>query len=90
MTANATPLEPAVLYERARKAARADEARHGTDTSRPRPSQQNERTIRGWGNAALNELEWASNCRYRKEQRDAFCRAYAAEYLRCRAARTPA
>jgi hypothetical protein len=89
-TPDATPLEPEMLLAHARKVAGEDEARHYTATTVPRPSQHNERTIRGWGSAALNDLEWASNCIYPKGQRETFCGVYAAEYIRCRAARTRA
>jgi len=87
---NATLLEPLTLFAYARAAACADEARHGKDGSTPRTSQKNEQTVRGWGGAALNDLEWTSRCIYPKEQRDEFRRIYAEEYLRLRAARARA
>ncbi|HLZ71328.1 MAG TPA: hypothetical protein VKV26_15615 [Dehalococcoidia bacterium] len=90
MAANVALLEAAVLFAHARAAAREDEARHSLDISSPRSSQQNELTVRGWGGAALNDLEWASHCVYPKEQREEFRRVYAAEYLQRRLARSGA
>lgn len=87
-TANTTPLELPNLFAYARAAACADEARHGSDGSAPRSSQRNEQTVRGWGGAALNDLEWTSRCVYPKAQRDEFRRIYAEEYLRLRAGRS--
>lgn len=86
--ADTLPLELPTLFAYARAAACADEARHDRDVSGPRTSQKNEQTIRGWGGAALNDLEWNSRCIYPKEQREEFRRIYAQEYLRLRAARS--
>jgi hypothetical protein len=83
-------LESAALFAHARTAARTEEARHSLHPSSPRTSQQNERTIRGWGGAALNDLEWGARCVYPREQREAYQRVYAAEYLQRRAARLEA
>ena len=90
MSSQITLLEPAALFAHARDAARNDEARHSLETSGPRSSQQNEQTVRGWGGAALNDLEWVSHGIYPKEQRDEYRRVYAVEYLRQRHARTRA
>lgn len=87
MTARVMLLEAAALFAHARAAARSDEARHSRHPSSPRTSQQNERTIRGWGGAALNDLEWDARCVYPKEQREAYQRVYATEYLQRRAVR---
>ena len=86
--ANTPPLELPNLFAYARAAACADEARHGRDVCAPRSSQRNEQTVRGWGGAALNDLEWTSRCVYPKEQREEFRRIYAEEYLRLRAVRS--
>ncbi len=90
MPPNSTLLEPAALFAHARGAARTDEARHSVDTSSPRSSQQNEQTVRGWGGAALNDLEWDSQCTYPKALRDEYRSVYATEYLQRRSARTRA
>ena len=83
-----TLLEPPTLFAYARAAACEDEARHGKDACSPRTSQKNKQTIRGWGGAALNDLEWGARCIYPRDQREEFRRIYAEEYLRRRAART--
>ncbi len=80
-------LEPEALLAHARAAARSDEERHSADTGGSRPSQHREGTVRGWGGAALQDLEWASHYSYSKVQKAEYRRVYAAEYQRCRTAR---
>lgn len=81
------PLTASALLDHARAAARADEHRHAVAGTGTTASQQNAQTLRGWGGAALLDLEWTSHCLYAKAEREVYRAAYAAEYLRRRAAR---
>ncbi len=69
------------LMEHARAAARADEDRH------PPTAPHVDRTLRAWGNAALQDLEWTSQRIYPPSQHAAYRDAYAEEYRRRRDAR---
>lgn len=69
------------LLAHARASARADEDRH------PKTMLHVERTLRGWGNAALADLEWASSCVYAPAQHAAYSDAYADEYRQARSSR---
>jgi len=75
------------LSVHARAAARIDEQRHGTDPNHVKTSQHNEQTVRGWGGAALLDLEWSSCYTYPRAQKEEYRREYAAEYRRAQAAR---
>jgi hypothetical protein len=90
MTNGEVPLAPGALLEHARASARGDEERHSAERTGPRLLRHSEQTIRGWGSAALLDLEWTSHYVYPKAQREEYRRVYAAEYLRLRAARPPA
>jgi hypothetical protein len=83
-----SPLEAAQLLTHARAAARADERRHAATSTTGATTQHNEQTLRGWGGAALLDLEWRSHCVYSKVERAAYAGAYATEYLRVRAVRS--
>jgi hypothetical protein len=82
-----TPLESAQLLAHARAAARADEQRHAATSTGGAITQHSEETLRGWGGAALLDLEWTSHWVYSKAERAEYCVAYATEYLRVRAER---
>ncbi len=69
------------LMAHARAAARADECRH------PASAAHVERTLRAWGNAALQDLEWTSQRIYAPTLHAAYRDAYAEEYRRVRDAR---
>ena len=80
-----TPLTSAALSEHARQAARSDEQRHRLDSDHA-VAHPSEDTRRGWGNAALTELEWQSSYIYPRALHSAYQRVYAATYQRQRAA----
>ena len=82
MTSVPTPLASVELLAHARAAARADERRHSAAAPRASLSQRNEQTLRGWGGAALLDLEWTSQCVYSKAAKGSYRDAYATEYLR--------
>ena len=90
MTNVPTPLASAQLLAHARAAARGDELRHSATSTVERPSrhQHREQTIRGWGGAALLDLEWTSQFVYGHAAKIAYCAAYATEYVRLRAERS--
>jgi hypothetical protein len=85
-----SPLASAQLLAHARAAARADERRHAATSTGGGTTQHAENTLRGWGSAALMDLEWSSQYVYRKAERTAYCVAYATEYLRVRTVRSSA
>lgn len=69
------------LLSHACTAARADEQRHAHATLHA------DHTLRGWGDAALSDLEWSSHCRYTPVEHKAYRVAYAGEYRRLRGGR---
>ncbi|MHB8573716.1 MAG: hypothetical protein ACYDCQ_00130 [Dehalococcoidia bacterium] len=69
------------LLAHAREAARLDEERH------PKLGNHADNTLRGWGEAALVELEWSARHTYTSLQHQDYRRAYADEYRRVRAER---
>jgi len=81
-------LTPANLLEHARAAARHDERRHAAARTGAPTSQHNEQTLRGWGGAALLDLEWSSHYVYSKDENAAYRAAYAMEYLHQRTVRS--
>ncbi len=75
------PLSPDCLLAHARAAARSDEDRH------PNTPLHQDGTLRGWGNAALMDLEWTSQRIYSSSQHVAYRDAYLEEYRRARSLR---
>lgn len=63
------------LLDHARAAARHDEQRHAATGIGTATSQGNEHTLRGWGGAALLDLEWRSHYVYGKPERAAYAAA---------------
>jgi hypothetical protein len=88
MTAPGSPLPHAELMDHARAGARADEARLGVGTASQPPPQPSERSLRGWGQAALLDLEWQTHRTYPPAVHRTYQDAYAGEFHRARAART--
>lgn len=74
-------LSTAILLEHARAAARDDEARHSACSPSATTTQANERTLLGWGGAAMLDLEWTNRVQFNKSERNDYRRAYADEYL---------
>jgi hypothetical protein len=83
----AIPLVPAALTEHACVAARTDEERHRIALGTNGPRHHSAETVRGWGQAALHDLEWTSSFTYSRDLHLAYQQAYAAEYLHARAIR---
>jgi hypothetical protein len=90
VTTRPASLASAQLLAHARAAARVDEQRHAATHTSGATTPHSERTLRGWGGAALLDLEWSSHAVYSKAERTAYCVAYASEYLRVRAERQTA
>lgn len=74
-------LSAATLLAHARAAARDDEARHSAGSPNATTTQANERTLLGWGGAAMLDLEWTHRMQFEKAARNDYRRAYADEYL---------
>jgi hypothetical protein len=90
VTTGPAPLAAAQLLAHAQAAARGDEQHHAATRTSGATTPHNARTLRGWGGAALLDLEWRSHYVYSRAERSAYCTAYATEDERVRAARQAA